>query len=172
MNFRQFPILDQGLDHFANNYRSHYMRMLNGHMTQSLPLCIMLPPVDEGVSNPAYEEELVPTTLQLSSELNGISDKWFEIGLRLNVPSSILNTIRRVNADDKEVCLMKMCDEWLQREVDPSWSDVVEALESRFVTEQRVADVIQMRYCEPSLDEELITTVSGLYIALIETLIA
>ena len=148
------------------------MRMLNGHMTQSLPLCITLPPVDEGVSNPAYEEVLVPTTLQLTSELNGISDKWFEIGLRLNVPSSILNTIRRVNADDKEVCLEKMCNEWLQREVDPSWSDVVEALESRFVTEQRVADVIQMRYCEPSLDEEPITTVSGLYIARIETLIA
>ena len=140
--------------HVCKIKKKQYDIDLHSHCTRdAIPL--PTPPVNEGVLNPAYEENTMPTTLQLKSELIAISDKWFQIGLRLKVPSSTLNAIRRVNPHDNESCLMKMCQEWVVREEEPSWLDIVQALESRVVSEKRLADVIRMRYCdEPPLDSD------------------
>lgn len=105
--------------------------------------------VNEGVSNPLYEDLIIPNSNEMISKLHSVADKWFLIGLQLKLPTSVLNTIRRGNPT-AEACLEKMCEKWLEAcgEEEPSWLDVVRALESRVVCESRLASTIRVYYCD------------------------
>ena len=91
-------------------------------------------------------EEGAPTVLSLNKELSGISDKWFIIGMRLKVPVKKLNTIRQIHNSSMEKCLMTMFEEWIRME-SPSWTTIVEVLETRLINEIVLAKTIKTKYC-------------------------
>lgn len=54
------------------------------------------------------------------------------LGVQLDIPKPELNTIELKCQRNPKRCLLEMLENWLQRQVDPppSWSDVVNAVES------------------------------------------
>lgn len=111
--------------------------------------------VNEGVINPIYEDSAVANANELISKLHIVAEKWFLIGLQLKIPSNVLSAIRRKNPSDQEACLEKMCEQWLDTfgEREPSWLDVVHALESKVVSEPKLANTIRLYYCEDTAQE-------------------
>lgn len=96
--------------------------------------------------NPGYREELI-TPLTLKQELSTISHKWFEIGTYFKVQPNTLKTIKQTSGSNIEVCLMKLCTEWLGEERDATWSMVVHMLESEKISEATLANSIKNKYC-------------------------
>ena len=99
-----------------------------------------------GVINPGYLEESAPTILIMKNELIDISHKWFIIGRQLRIPITTLNNIQKLNKTDNELCLMCMCEQWLQIQSNPKWATVVDALESRLINEGTLAHTIREKY--------------------------
>ena len=99
--------------------------------------------------NPGYREELI-TSLTLKQELSAISHKWFEIGTYFKVQPSTLKTIKQTSESNTEVCLMKLCTEWLREERDATWSMVVQMLDSEKISEATLANSIKNKYCNSS----------------------
>ena len=102
-----------------------------------------------GVVNLGYRDELI-TPLTLKQELSTISHKWFEIGTYFKVQPNMLKTIKQTSETNTEVCLMKLCNEWLEEEQDATWSMVVQMLESETISEVALANSIKDRYCNSS----------------------
>lgn len=61
----------------------------------------------------------------LVNELQEVTD-WFQLGLSLRVPVSVLRTIQRDLVTTNK-CRQEMLIEWMKREV-PKWSTIVKAL--------------------------------------------
>ena len=98
-----------------------------------------------GVMNPGYVEEF-PTVTLMKNELGAVAHKWFAIGRKLNIPVAILNSIKRLNTADDDLCLMNMCEQWLRIESNPSWTTIVAVLESTVVDERALAHTIMEKY--------------------------
>ena len=96
--------------------------------------------------------DLGPDELRtVRSELFSVRDKWYDIGLELNIPFQTLNVIEKDNPNNCANCLRKMLMEWLSSSSpDPSWSGLVEALSSEPVREKRLAREIHSKYCAAS----------------------
>ena len=62
----------------------------------------------------------------LVNELQEVTD-WFQLGLCLRVPPSVLRTIQRDSKEDTNKCREEMLKTWMKREV-PMWSTIVKAL--------------------------------------------
>ena len=72
----------------------------------------------------------------LHSELHCISDKWYSLGVQLEVPIGILRCIRRENPTMSE-CLLEMLTTWLNcTNPSPTLEALAEALESPPVGER------------------------------------
>ena len=99
-----------------------------------------------GVLNPGYLEESTPTVSLMKNELLEISHKWFNIGRKLDISMETLNTIRRLNKTDNELCLMNMCERWLRTESNPTWTTIVAVLENRLIDERALARTIKEKY--------------------------
>ena len=112
-----------------------------------LRLCVLYTP--SGAVNPGYREELI-TPLTLKQELSTISHKWFEIGTYFKVQPNTLKTIKQTSESNTEVCLMKLCKEWLEEERDATWSMVVHMLDSEKISEASLANSIKNKYCNSS----------------------
>ena len=99
--------------------------------------------------NLGYRDELI-TPLTLKQELSTISHKWFEIGMYFKVQPNTLKTIKQTSETNTEVCLMKLCKEWLGEEQGATWSMVVHMLESETISEAALANSIKNKYCNSS----------------------
>ena len=67
------------------------------------------------------------TNLQdLVNELQEVTD-WFQLGLCLKVPLSILRSIQQDSKEDTNKCRQEMLNAWMKRGV-PMWSTIVKAL--------------------------------------------
>ena len=75
-----------------------------------------------------------------------VCPKWYYLGLQLKVPVRRLDTIRHVFSDPKEQFL-EMLKDWLLNTYNPSWKTVVDALRSPGVEENRLASVLERKYC-------------------------
>ena len=62
----------------------------------------------------------------LVNELQEVTD-WFQLGLCLRVPLSVLRTIQKDSKEDTNKCRQEMLKTWMKREV-PMWSTIVKAL--------------------------------------------
>ena len=83
----------------------------------------------------------------LHSELHPISDKWYSLGIQLQVPVGILRCIRRENHGMSE-CLLEMLISWLKRtNPPPTWEALAEALKGPPVEEGHVAQHLRDKYC-------------------------
>ena len=91
--------------------------------------------------------------------LHSLCDKWYKIGVQLEVPISNLNNIARNSLDS----LCNTLDYWMRNNPSPSWSELVDALGTPSVGEKRLAKEIKEKYCssEQSSCDELETSVQA-----------
>ena len=76
--------------------------------------------------------ELKPKLKDLMCALNNVADEWMTLGVQLDIPKPELNTIELKCQRNPKRCLLEMLENWLQLQVDPppSWTNVVNAVES------------------------------------------
>ena len=91
----------------------------------------------------------------LHSELHPVADKWYSLGVQLQVPIETLKCIRRDNLPITE-CLLEMLTVWLKCTTPPpTWNTLTEALESPPVGERLLAQQLRDKYCPRT--EEMVT---------------
>ena len=103
------------------------------------------------MSKPYSKERFIK---ELVEELHEVSQKWKLIGTQLEVPQYALKSIEQRYKDQLELALMETITEWLNQIVvdgDPSWSDIIDALQSRSVGERTLASNLRRRKCRDSM---------------------
>ena len=79
--------------------------------------------------------------------LHPVCDKWFSLGVQLQVPIDTLRCIRRENLPMTEQ-LLEMLTVWLKcTNPPPTWNILTEALESPPVGERLLAQQLRDKYC-------------------------
>ena len=59
-------------------------------------------------------------------------DKWYNIGVQLNMSIASLDAIRRENRDNPDTCFNEMLSNWLRNGRPPlTWNNLADALRSR-----------------------------------------
>ena len=86
----------------------------------------------------------------LVTELYEARTKWYFVGLELKVPVNVLDTIESESNDEAKMFL-RVLKTALER-VEPllTWKAVVEALRSRTVGLEVLAETIEAKYCPPA----------------------
>ena len=83
----------------------------------------------------------------LHCELHPVCDKWFSLGIQLQVPIETLKSIRRENLPMTER-LLEMLTVWLRcTNPPPTWNILTEALDSPPVGERLLAQQLRDKYC-------------------------
>ena len=83
----------------------------------------------------------------LHNELHPVSDKWFSLGIQLQVSFETLKHIQSDNCTTAE-CLLEMLTVWLKQIHPPhTWDILIDALESPPVGEMALADQLRAKYC-------------------------
>ena len=83
----------------------------------------------------------------MRGEIFSVRNKWYDIGLELNIPYHTLNVIEKDCPNNCADCLRKMLENWLTRTYPgPSWSGLVDALSSEPVGEKRLARHLHSKY--------------------------
>lgn len=73
--------------------------------------------------------------------LYSIRDKWYDIGLELDLDVNILDRIRDQYSADPKVCLVEMLKAWLQSlDPPPTWDALKTALEAEPVGESSLVE--------------------------------
>ena len=100
----------------------------------------------------------------LVNELNKVRDKWYHLGVQLNMKTSDLNAIRSQYMNNPDDSLLEMLSVWLSRTdpSPPSWQRVVDALSSPAVERPDVARHITKSYLrhETTSDPALVKKLS------------
>ena len=82
----------------------------------------------------------------LTQELTAVKQKWYEIGVDLDLVISVKNI--RSKYSDSDVCLKEMLRKQLQPHYIPTtWRNIVDSLRSPGVTESQLADQLEAKYC-------------------------
>ena len=88
----------------------------------------------------------------LVNELCAVRDKWFELGVQLNLLPSDLNVIQMECNNKPSRCLLGMLSLWLKvTSPPPTWQNVVDALCSPAVSRPVVAKAIIKEYCSQDI---------------------
>ena len=85
------------------------------------------------------------TLKAVTNALHSVCDKWYKIGVQLEVPIPNLKNIARDSMDP----LCDILDYWMRNNPSPSWRHLVDALKAPSVGENRLAEEIEKRYCCP-----------------------
>ena len=83
----------------------------------------------------------------LHRELCPVSHMWYSLGVQLEIP---IGTLKRIELENRQItkCLLEMLTVWLQcTNPSPTWSILIEALESSSVDERLVAQKLRDKYC-------------------------
>ena len=79
-------------------------------------------------------------------ELYSIRSKWYNIGLRLDVPAEMLEKIAAdTEANDHHSCLRKVIVDWLKTGK-ATWLALCQALRHCTIDRAKLADTIQAKY--------------------------
>ena len=83
------------------------------------------------------------------NELHEVRDKWYNLGVQLNMKTSDLNAIQIQYMNNLDNCLLHMLSFWLDKTESspPSWQRVVDALCCAPVNRPLIAEQIRNRYC-------------------------
>lgn len=68
-----------------------------------------------------------------------VKEKWYDIGIQLDIDVKILDKIRSEYKDDVASCLREILTVWLLRE-NPSWGELAEALKAKTVNKIELAE--------------------------------
>jgi len=83
----------------------------------------------------------------LQEELHSARNKWYYIGLMLKIPQNELDVIKAQHSGNAQDCLLEMLILWLRRiHPMPRWKFVVEALRTKSVAENTLADSLEKKY--------------------------
>ena len=83
----------------------------------------------------------------LHSELHPVVDKWYSLGVQLQIP---VETLKCIEAEHNQMNrrLLEMLTVWLRRiNPSPTWDILTEALESPPVGEKLLAQQLRDKYC-------------------------
>ena len=85
--------------------------------------------------------------LKVLDELYDVREKWYDIGLRLEVPIETLENIKATMADhgDHNSCLREVLLFWL-KSGNATWLPLCEALRHRTIGQASLADTLQAKY--------------------------
>ena len=84
-----------------------------------------------------------PTRYELFCLLNDMRDKWYDIGLSLQVRRNILDDLKQ-SEDSNLTKLLNVCDNWLTTEPSPvMWETVITTIDSLVVNNKSKADLIR-----------------------------
>lgn len=75
-------------------------------------------------------------------ELYDIRDKWYNLGLRLNVPTEKLESL---TSHDQDSCFRQVLVDWL-KSGKATWWTLCEALSHRTVGQEGLAKLLQAKY--------------------------
>ena len=83
-----------------------------------------------------------PDVDELFSLISGISDKWYDIGLLLQVHCNVLDDLKK-SEDSNETKLMNLINIWKDtKSSSTSWETVIAAVESPVINNKEIADKI------------------------------
>ena len=82
---------------------------------------------------------------EILEELSTKSSKWYNIGVQLKVDKDQLDNIKAQWSDSKDQ-LREMIDERLKQTSPLTWSDIVAALRSKTIGEERLAAQIEKKH--------------------------
>ena len=87
----------------------------------------------------------------LVNELSAVKDKWFDLGVQLNMTPPDLNSIQIQYHNNPSRCLSEMLSQWLSITTPPpTWQTVVDALYCPAISRPLVAQDISKKYCTQS----------------------
>ena len=102
-----------------------------------------------GLTFPVDESDLKT----LRCELHPVSDKWYTLGVQLQVPDESLRCIEVENCE-VTICLLEMLVTWLKStNPPPTWNILTEALKSPPVGKKCLAQELRDKYCSCSGEE-------------------
>ena len=87
----------------------------------------------------------IPSLRELFQELHHVSVMWFNLGIELEIPVSVLYNIQSDHRGT-ERCFIEMLQVWLKISPQPTWEAIVNALKSPSVGEPRLAMEIEAKY--------------------------
>ena len=79
-------------------------------------------------------------------DIVGISHKWYDLGLQLEVEEGTLKTIKSDNPGNSQDCLREMLSTWLKIDPRPTWHTLCAALRSRTVDAETLASGMVAKY--------------------------
>ena len=113
-----------------------------------------------------YVDPNTPTIQQLISQVRTeIAPKWYDLGVEL-LGKKYVKKLKVIGTDNKgntEGCCTEMFNFWLQTDTKASWTKLVEALRSKSVQHDVLADEIEKKF----VAGKLMTLFSCLYISFI-----
>ena len=84
-----------------------------------------------------------PTQLELFELLSDIRDKWYDIGLSLQVHQNILDDLKH-NPNTNFIKLFAVIGKFLSTQPSPvTWISVISAIESPIINKKNIADLIR-----------------------------
>lgn len=119
-------------------------------------------PINNSLNGLITGSDKTVTLSKLHAELSSVAEKWYYLGIQLKVSNKTLSVIRLINKSNEDVCLMRVCEEWLMQQkksnIVPEWSTVIAVLRSRVISATALADELHQKYCcndvEVDSDEE------------------
>ena len=88
----------------------------------------------------------------LTLELKSVQNRWFELGIRLDVQYSVLKAIKNEHSDTTAgLQMIHMLQHWLQSNPSCSWSTIIEGLKE--IDENALAETLASTYL--SADQSL-----------------
>ena len=86
------------------------------------------------------------------NELHEVRDKWYHLGVQLNMKPSDLDPIQKQYMNNCDDCLLQMLSLWLTKTTPspPSWQRVVDALCSPAIGKQSAGERLKQIYIDPA----------------------
>ena len=88
----------------------------------------------------------------VQDELWEARSKWYNIGLRLGIPPSDLDVIKK-DGDDTEAWFRNMLLKWLRKGKNCTWEALIKALSSPSVGQTMLAESVQQNRCQMASDK-------------------
>ena len=86
---------------------------------------------------------------------------WENLGIKLGISMQKLQEIKQHHSGDLEMCKNRLYDTWLRLTTDPSWMEIVDALEQ--IEENSLADRIRRVFLQTHSESELLTKLHIVY---------
>ena len=87
-----------------------------------------------------------PSLSTLVTELYEIYEKWRELGIKLGLTNEELKSIENDHGQYSDRCLIHVLDKWLKITNFPTWTDIVDVLNSEEISEPGIATRILREY--------------------------